>query len=285
MIISASRRTDIPAFYSDWFFHRLKAGSVVTRNPMNHSQIKHISLLPDDVDCFVFWSKNPQPMLSRLDELSDYQYYFQFTLTSYGNDIETHLPRKTELIDTFQRLSDKIGAERVIWRYDPIFITPKYTIDYHIHYFGEIAYRLKGYTNSGIIGFIDLYPKSQKRFPIGELSFDEKNQIAEYFSVIAKENRMKLCTCAEEINLSHHGIEHASCIDRNLIERLIDKPLKVKADNNQRTACGCAASVDIGVYNTCLNGCLYCYANYSDNTILSNMKNHDPSSPIMIGNI
>lgn len=285
MIISVSRRTDIPAFYSDWFFNRLRDGYVITRNPMNHGQIKRISLLPEDVDCFVFWSKNPKPMLSRLNELKRYLYYFQFTITSYGTDVEQYLPKKPGIIDTFKQMSDILGRERMIWRYDPIFITQKYSIDYHIRYFAEIAGRLKGYTNTVIISFIDLYPKFQKRFPVGELSFEEKHTIAASLSAIARNNGMKIKTCAEEIDLSCYGIEHASCIDARLISGLTDKPLHIKADKNQRPACGCASSVDIGTYNTCRNGCLYCYANYSLSSIALNSSKHNPLSPIMIGDL
>ena len=145
MIISASRRTDIPAFYSDWFLNRIKERFVFVRNPINAHQISQISLSPDVVDCIVFWTKNPKPMLSKLDELKDYNYYFQFTLNSYSKDIEPNVPLKnTEVIETFKALSDKVGTNRVIWRYDPIIINEKYTIDYHIEYFEKLAHFLNG---------------------------------------------------------------------------------------------------------------------------------------------
>ena len=140
MIISASRRTDIPTYYSDWFFNRIKEGFVFVRNPMNAHQISRIDLRPDVVDGIVFWTKNPLPMLDRLDLLKEYTYYFQFTLTSYGEDVESNIPSKSNvIIPSFQRLSDKLGPERVIWRYDPIFLSQKYSIDYHIHYFEMLA--------------------------------------------------------------------------------------------------------------------------------------------------
>ena len=157
MIISASRRTDIPSHYADWFYNRIKEGYVCVRNPMNVHQISRIPLSPDVIDGIVFWTKNPRPMMDRLDLLRDYMYYFQFTINSYGQDIEANIPSKNDIIiPTFRELSDMIGCERVIWRYDPILLTKKYSIDYHIRYFEEIAKRLSGYTEKCIISLVDL---------------------------------------------------------------------------------------------------------------------------------
>ena len=147
MIISASRRTDIPTYYSEWFFNRLKDGFVYVRNPMNIHQISKIPLSPDVVDGIVFWTKNPTPMLNRLDELNQYIYYFQFTLNSYSVDVEPNIPSKNNIvIPTFQKLSQKIGKDKVVWRYDPIFFNQKYTLDYHVKYFRMLADKLAGYT-------------------------------------------------------------------------------------------------------------------------------------------
>lgn len=140
MIVSASRRTDIPTFYSEWFYNRIKEGFLYVRNPMNAHQISRIDLSPDVVDCIVFWTKNPIPMLPRLDELAAYKYYFQFTLTGYGRDMEANLPDKKEkLIPAFKQLAEKIGKKRIIWRYDPIVFTKKYSPEYHIKAFTQIA--------------------------------------------------------------------------------------------------------------------------------------------------
>ena len=143
MIISASRRTDIPNYYSEWFFNRIKEGYVLVRNPMNISQVSKISLSPDVVDGIVFWTKNPLPILDRLEELREYTYYFQFTLTPYGKDVEPNVPSKNDLIiPSFRKLSERIGKERVVWRYDPILFNDKYTMDYHIKYFKALAAKL-----------------------------------------------------------------------------------------------------------------------------------------------
>ena len=287
MIVSASRRTDIPAFYSDWFFNRLKDGYVLVRNPMNAHQISKIKLTPDVVDCIVFWTKNPKPMINRLDELRDYNYYFQFTLNSYSLDIEPNVPSKDkEIIPTFKALSDKIGKDRVIWRYDPIIVNQKYTVDYHIRYFRKLAEMLEGKFEHCIISFVDFYCKSAARFRENCIAEPEENiieQIAESFSKVADEMGFVLKSCAEKYDLSKYGIAHGKCIDDDLIAKITGQKLKVSKDKNQRDECGCVESVDIGLYNTCLHGCQYCYANFSDKIVLANRALYDPSSPILCG--
>jgi len=287
MIISASRRTDIPAYFSDWFFNRIKAGEVLVRNPLNTRQVSRINLSPDVVDCIVFWTKNPKPMLERLDELKGYHYYFQFTLNSYGNDVEANIPKR-EIINTFKTLSEKIGKEKVIWRYDPIFINEKYTIDYHERSFNEIADALKDHTEKCTISFIDFYSNiksNMKNLGIIELDNIEKRKIAEKLSKIAFSYGLKMDTCAEDIELADPGITHAKCIDDSLISRIIGCPLKAEKDKNQRLACGCVASIDIGLYNACRNGCKYCYANHSQNTVISNFQQYDKDSPLLCSRI
>ena len=162
MIISASRRTDIPAYYADWFCNRIREGYVCVRNPMNFHQVSRIDLSPDVVDGIVFWTKNPLPLMARLEELRGYTFYFQFTLTPYGKDVEPCVPSKNDVIlPAFQELSRRVGPERVIWRYDPILFTNRYTMDYHITFFSQLARRLEGYTRKCIISFVDLYRNTQ----------------------------------------------------------------------------------------------------------------------------
>ncbi len=176
MIISASRRTDIPSYYSEWFFNRIKEGYVCVRNPMNIHQVGKIPLSPDVIDGIVFWTKNPTPMLNRLDEISQYNYYFQFTVNSYNTDIETNIPSKNDvIIPTFQKLSKQIGKNRVIWRYDPILINEKYTLEYHLTYFKMMADKLADYTEKCTISFIDIYRNIQKKCPRYKLFLQPKN--------------------------------------------------------------------------------------------------------------
>ena len=286
MIISASRRTDIPALYSEWFINRLHAGYLLVRNPMNRMQVSKISLLPADVDCFVFWTKNPLPMLKHLSFIDRYAYYFQFTVTSYDSSIERNLPPKKEIVDTFRRLSDAIGPDRVIWRYDPVFYAGHYDYSHHIKYFEYIAGKLSGYTERCMYSFITVYKKCEKnmdgisfsRPPISDMV-----KISENFSNICSSHNISLQTCAEDIDLSDYGISKGKCIDDVLIARISGKDISVSKDRNQRRECRCVESLDIGAYNTCTHRCIYCYANYDHDRALKNYTEHDPGSELIHG--
>lgn len=288
MILSVSRRTDIPAFYSDWFFNRLKAGFVLVRNPMNIHQVSRIMLTPEVIDCIVFWSKNPRPMLSRLDELKDYMYYFQFTINAYDKGMEAGVPKKEGIISTFKELSGKIGKTRVIWRYDPILLTEQMDKEYHYRYFEEIAKRLSGYTETCVISFVDLYKKTQQNLKdtmAREPSMNEMIEMAARLFVIAHRYGIAVQTCAEEISLESVGVKHGRCIDNALIEDLLGVKLVVSKDPNQRKECGCVQSIDIGEYNTCAHGCKYCYANFKEGVVARNRAAHNPLSPLLVGEL
>ena len=289
MILSVSRRTDIPNYYSDWFIARIKEGFLYVRNPMNAHQISKIDLSPEVVDCIVFWTKNPANMIEKLEDLQKYMYYFQFTLTGYGKDVEPNLPNKREeLIPTFKRLSEKIGKERVIWRYDPILIGKRYTIDYHLKAFEEIASNLADYTEKVVISFVDLYSKTQrntKELDIKQITNEEMIELAREMAQIASKYNLIIETCAEQINLSEVGIQHGSCIDKKLIERLLGCKLIAEKDKNQREECGCFESVEVGAYNTCLNGCKYCYANFNNSKVEEYVKLYNQDSTLLCGNI
>ena len=292
MIISASRRTDIPAFYSEWFMNRIKEGYVIVRNPMNN-KLSRVLLTPELVDCIVFWTKNPIPMLPRLGELKDYCYYFQVTLTGYGRDIECHLPdKKKELIPAFQRLSDTIGPEKVIWRYDPILVNDTYHVDYHLRAFDQIAKALNGYTEKCVISCVDTYTKNLKamqRLGVQELDKKQMRELAASLRDIAAANNMVIATCAERIDLGDLSIEHNACIDKTLIERITGGKIKDTKKNlkdaGQRPECGCMPSKEVGAHNTCGNGCVYCYANYSPESVKKSMARYDPHSPILCDTI
>ena len=287
MILSASRRTDIPCYYSDWFYNRIKEGFVFVRNPMNIHQVSKIEISPEVVDCIVFWTKNPSPMLARLEELKEYPYYFQFTLNSYGQDVEEHVPLKgIQGVETFQRLSDKIGRQRVIWRYDPILLSNKYTIEYHSYYFEKLAEKLHDYTEKCTISFIDFYRNTHanvRNLKLHVIRTAEKRALAASLVEIANFYHLKMDTCAEDIELSDLGIHHAQCIDAQLIEKILGAQMKVEKDKNQRLVCGCVESIDIGMYNTCANGCRYCYANHSRKAVEKSFNQHDKLAPLLSG--
>lgn len=288
MILSVSRRTDIPAFYSEWFFNRLKEGFVYVRNPMNIHQVSRIVLSPEVIDCIVFWSKNPRPMLARMDELKDYMYYFQFTINAYDKGIEVGVPRKEGIIQTFKKLSEKIGRKRMIWRYDPILLTERMDKEYHYQYFEGIAKRLEGYTDTCVISFVDLYKKTQQNLrgtDAREPSMTEMKEMAGRLFLIAQKYGINVQTCAEEIALESVGVKHGKCIDNALIEDLLGVKLVVSKDPNQRKECGCVQSIDIGEYNTCAHGCKYCYANFKSEMVSRNFEKHDPASPLLVGSI
>ena len=264
-------------------------GYVLVRNPIHTHQISKIPLNPDVVDGIVFWTKNPIPMLDRFNVLREYMYYFQFTLNSYAQDVETHVPNKQKhIIPAFKKLSDMIGPDRVIWRYDPIFLNDTYTPEYHIRYFEKIAKELSPYTKKCAISFIDFYRNTSKN--VSDLSlhdFPEEAQkdLAKELAAIAHSYGLLIDTCAEGIELQEYGIGHARCIDDRLLSKLLDCPLDIRKDKSQRLACGCVESIDIGAYDTCRNGCKYCYANYSEKTVCSNFARHIPDSPLLFGEV
>jgi hypothetical protein len=312
IIISASRSTDIPAFYADWFLERLKAGYSVWVNPFNQERYR-VSFA--DTRMIVFWSKNPKPMLERLDEVESLgfrQYYFQFTLNDYvAEGLEPNVPPVAERIDTFKRLADRIGKERVIWRFDPLMLTEKISIDALLERVGNIGQQLKGYTEKLVFSFIDIsaYRKVQKNLAglgVREFSPDDQIKFAQGLAELNKDFGLELATCGELADLSAYGIRHNKCVDDELMMRLFhdDAELmdfigaeydmfngwqikKSKKDKGQRKACGCIVSKDIGAYNTCPHLCRYCYANASAGLVSTNVKRHkdDDSSiiPLMEG--
>ncbi len=261
-IISASRRTDIPAFHSDWFYDRL-GKDVIVANPFNPKQNSRISLAKDDVDCFVFWTKNVSPFLERIDELDGYDYYFQYTVNCYGNRIEPNVPDRNEVLDSFIALSERIGSRKVIWRYDPILIDDEFSIEWHISNFRSIAEKLYNHTERCVISFIDIYRKNRRKvseYRIREPSVDEIHELAENLSDIAEHHSMELFTCSESFDLKRYGIKHGKCIDDVLIKELFNKDVNRSRDD-QRDDCCCVKCRDIGSYDTCGHGCIYCYAN------------------------
>ncbi|MBN7576227.1 hypothetical protein C1H57_17350 [Clostridium sp. 2-1] len=288
MIVSVSRRTDIPAFYSEWFFYRLKEGYVYVLNPMNLNQVSKVELTPETVDCFVFWTKNAKPMLNRLEELRDYKYYFQYTITGYKSEVEKGVLNKKEIIETFKELSKKIGKERVILRYDPIFFSEEYTVSYHCKAFKKLCVQLEGYTEKCVISFIDLYKKTERNtqnLNILATTIESINNISREFSKIAQEHNIVVETCSEAYDLTEFGIKKGKCIDDSVISRIMGYEVNVKKDDTQREVCGCVKSIDIGQYNTCMHHCLYCYANFNYNQVEDNFKLHDKNYPLLIGKV
>ena len=299
VILSASRSTDVPAFYADWFVERLHEGWCGWINPFNQQRYR---IAFDNARMIVFWSKNPKPMLEHLDEVDKLgfkQYYFQFTLNDYVSEgLEPNVPSVAERIDTFRRLAGRIGKERVIWRFDPLLLTNSSTIDALLERIGHIGRHLKGYTEKLVFSFIDIasYRKVQKNLAglgVREFSPEEQVRFSQGLAELNKELGLELATCGELSDLSAYGVKHNKCVDDELMVRLFHDDAKLmdfigaeydmfdgwqikksKKDKGQRKACGCIASKDIGMYNTCPHLCKYCYANFSDDVVMRNWRNH-----------
>jgi hypothetical protein len=287
MIVSASRRSDIPAFYGEWFMNRLRAGEVLVRNPMQPGQVSRIGLSPETVDAIVFWTKNPAPFLPYLQEIDamGYRYYFLFTVTPYDRVFEPGLPEKKSLRETFRQLSGMIGPERTVWRYDPVILTPELTPEWHTKAFERLSEELAGYTERCILSFLDEYRKVKRRMRHIPYTIPDRELMSELcgtFQGVAEKHGIGLATCSEDIDLSSSGIEHSRCIDIELMERIGGKPLQgARKDQGQRKACGCMESRDIGTYDTCAHGCLYCYAVSSHQAVSRARHSFDPFSPML----
>lgn len=286
MILSASRRTDIPCFYSDWFMNRIKAGYALTRNPMNHAQLSRISLSPEIVDCIVLWTKDAKDIMQHLGTLDGmgYKYYFQFTLTPYGRTLEHNLRDKAEIEDTFIELSKQIGKKHVIWRYDPIIFNDTLDIAYHKAQFERMCDKLADYTETATISFVDMYTKLKTNL-IREISAEEIIEMSIFIGKTATAHGLRAVACCEKTDLTQYGIEKACCIDKTTLEKVCGCTLNILPDKNQRPDCGCMESVDIGAYNTCLNGCVYCYANVNSATIERRHNSHNPKNELLIGTV
>lgn len=284
MIISASRRTDIPCYYSEWFVKRLQAGYVLTRNPMNHSQVSRVSLSKDVVDCIVFWTKDATNILDKLKYIEEleYKFCFQYSITPYDLDIEKNLRPKEQIIENFQFLGSLLGKHRVLWRYDPIIINEKYTVDYHKEYFEKMCASLFSYTERVIISFVDLYAKIRLK-GIREIPLEKIEILSESLGATARKYNLIIQSCCEHYDLTKFNIHQGGCIDLSVIEKVCGYRLNLKPDKGQRKNCNCIESIDIGAYNTCLNGCLYCYANFSEETVKANHISHNASAEFLLG--
>lgn len=289
MVLNTGNRTDIPAYYSDWFYNRIKAGYVMTRNPYYPRQVIRYSLTPKLVDCICFCTKNPAPMLDRLEELRPFNQLWFVTITPYGKDIEPGVPDKGRVVESFKQLSRLIGKQNVIWRYDPIFVAESfslaYSLDFHIQSFEKLAEQLYSYTDTCIISFIDLYAKTKRNFPQArEVTRSEQEALGQAFGAIGKKLGLSIKTCCEGDALQKYGIDPSGCMTKAVLEKAIKAPLDVPARvSRARQECDCLLGNDIGAYNTCGHGCVYCYANYDQRTVAQNRKRHDPESPFLIG--
>ncbi len=291
MIISASRRTDIPRFYADWFMKRIQAGFVLVPNPYNPHHIARVSLAVRDVTAIVFWTRYPGPMLTRLHELDEqgFRYYFQITLNHYPSLYEANAEPLARVLDAIQQLAHQIGPARIIWRYDPIFFSRDLDSDFHLHNFATLSHALTGCTHRVVISLLDEYRKTVHRLHDLQCGFTGDPLLREDLAAllaelarIARQNGMVMESCAEAVDLTALGIYPGRCIDDRLLREVFNLNLTFRKDPSQRPHCGCMVSKDIGINNTCPGGCVYCYAVGRPSTALNNYQRHISASDALM---
>ena len=286
MIIQTGQRTDIPAFYSEWFANRLKEGYVLVRNPFNPASVTRYELDPAVVDLIGFCSKNPAPLLKYAELLTPYRQYWFVTITPYGKDIEPYVPEPNYVMQTFKEISNMVGADNIVWRYDPIIVDRSWTLQRHLNVFSSMASALAGYTRICVISFIDLYEKVKCNYPEAtKVSKDDQLCLTEAMVKIGKKHDLAIKPCGESKSLEAVGADCSGCMTVSTFESAIGQHLNVPSNPKNRKECACYITGDIGQYNTCGHLCRYCYANADADVVLRNKAAHDPKSPLLIGHL
>ena len=284
MILNISERIDIVAFYSDWLINRLEEGYVDVRNPFNPKMVSRIMM--EDVDLLFFCTKNPLPILDKINNIKK-KMYFHITLTSYKKNIEPNVPSKKDIIEGIKKLSKMVGKDNIVIRYDPVFINDEYTVDYHIRAFDKLCELLDGYVSKMLISFIDDYKNVRNNYnSLKYRKFTETDykRIGEAFSKSAKEHNIVVHTCAEVRDLTEYGFIKDECMSKELAFKLTCKTFK-RWNARKNVPCKCIEMADIGVYNSCKHFCKYCYANFDEKQVNDNYKNHNPKSSLLIGEL
>lgn len=287
MIINTGGRTDTVQYYTDWLLNRFSEGYVLARNPLFPNKVNRYELTPDRVDCVVFCSKNYKPILPRLHEITDrFHTYFHYTITAYGKDIEPGVPSIEESMQTLIELSKLAGKQRVAWRYDPVLLTEKYTVSRHIETFEKMANMLAPYIDRCIFSFVEMYKKLEINMPeLIPLSAQDMEELAQGLGSIAEKNGIYLQTCGTNGDYTRYGIHASGCMTLDILGKANDISFKNLKHKGMRQGCHCIESRDIGAYDTCLNGCKYCYANKNPRKAYENYKYHDPVSPLLLGHV
>ena len=283
MILQTGMRTDIPAFYSEWFMNRIKEGYVLVRNPYYPEQVTSYEINTNVVDLIAFCTKDPIPMMKYIEKLKAYGQYWFVTITPYGKDLEPNVPDKNIVIKCFRELSGIIGINSMGWRYDPVITNEKYSVEYHIYAFEKIASRLSGCTKTCIISFVDLYEKVRRNAPqIRSVTAKEQMILAKSFAETGRKYGITVKGCHENPSLAEYGIDMSGCLNRSVYEKALGISLDMPNKRSQRD-CSCFFGTDIGAYNSCGHLCRYCYANADADSVRKNIARHDPDSPFLIG--
>lgn len=286
MFINASTRTDIAHYYSEWFMNRIREGYALSRNPYDPHKVYRYRLQPDVVDCLIFCTKNPAPMLPHIEELRRRGFHalFYVTITSYGKDMEPGVPDYHEVMETFCALSALIGKDNICWRYDPILLTEKYTLSHHLTCFEEMAKELSPYTNICIFSFVEIYQKLAFTFPrLRTVSEPDKKTLLAGMAKTAEKYHLLLQTCGDAHDYTPYGVLRSGCISAPIVEKALGQKLQSVKSQPSRKGCGCLPSSDIGAYDTCPNGCKYCYATKDHALAAANCQKHSPFSPLILG--
>ncbi len=287
MILNTGSRTDTVQYYTQWLINRFNEGFVYSRNPLFPNKVTRYELNPKIVDCIIFCSKNYEPILPYIKLITDkFNTYFHYTITAYENDIEPNVPSIDKSIETLIKLSAIVGKKRIAWRYDPILLTKKYTDIMHFQMFDYIAENIYPYIDRCIFSFVEMYKKLQVNMPEIILLNDlKKYEIAKNIAIIAKKYNITIQTCATNIDYSNIGILNSGCITSDILSKANDIKYKNIKHYGNRPGCNCMETRNIGDYDTCPNGCKYCYANKNPQIALKNYKNHNPNSPFILGNL
>ena len=287
MIINTGSRRDTVQYYSEWLLKRFKEGFVYSRNPLFFNKVTKYELNPEVVDCVIFCSKNYEPMLERLHEITDrFNTYFYYTITAYGKDIEPNVPSIEDSIETLIKLSEIVGAKRIAWRYDPILLTEKYTKNRHYETFDYMSEKLSPYIDRCIFSFVEMYKKLKTNMPeIILLTPEDKDEIAKNIGLIAKKNKILLQTCATLENYEKYNIIQSGCITAEILGTANGVTFSNIKHSGNRKGCRCMESRNIGDYDTCPNGCKYCYANQNPQIARKNYEKHNADSPLILGGL
>ena len=287
MIINVGGRTDIVNYYTPWLLNRLEEGYVYSRNPFARENVYKLSLKSEDVDCLLFCSKNYQPILKHIGDIDEkYNILCNYTITAYGKDIEPKVPSINQSIKTLKRLSDIVGVNKILWRYDPILLTEKYTVEKHLETFEYLAEKISPLVYRCIFSFVDMYKKVEENMPeIIPFTDEDKVKLLKGIGEISKKYNLYTQTCATNENYEKYGIHAAGCTTREILEQAHNVVYKNVKGTGIRENCHCIPSRDIGTYNSCLSECKYCYANRKPDIPKKVIKMHDEKSPLLLGQL
>ena len=287
MILNIGGRTDIVNYYTEWFMNRINEGYVYSRNPLFKNQISKYDLSPSEIDCLMMCSKNYKPILKYLDELnSKYKLICHYTITAYGEDVEPYVPSINQSINTLVELSNIVGREKVIWRFDPLLLTDNYSVDYLITTFDKMAKKIFPYVQRCIFSFVEMYKKLAVNMPeIIPFTEEDKVKLVRELGIIGEKYDLYLQTCGTDLKYEQYGVHQSGCTTTNILEQANNDKYKKVKEGHARKGCHCIPSRDIGAYDTCLNRCKYCYANKRPQLAVNNHKKHNPHSPLLIGEL